>query len=55
MATKKSGRGGKESITPPSKKSTSDGSKKLRQGSSAGGRAMADEAVAKEQGVRRKP
>jgi hypothetical protein len=55
MATKKGGSGGKESVTPPSNRATSDGSKKLRQGSSAGGRVMADESVAKKQGVRRKP
>ena len=45
----------KERIIPPSKKDLSAASKELRRGSGPGGRVMADQAVAKKQGVKRPP
>ena len=45
----------KEKIKPPTKKELSDGSKLLRKGHSAGGRVMADESVAKREGVKPSP
>jgi len=42
----------KERIKPPTKKELASASKLLRHGSSAGGRVLADESVAKRQGVR---
>lgn len=47
-------RTGKERIIPPSKRETHAGSRSLRQGSPAGGRVLADQSVAKRQGVKRK-
>jgi hypothetical protein len=46
-----SGRGGKETITPPTKRETSAASRDLRRGDSSGGRTMADASVARRQGV----
>lgn len=43
----------KERITPPSKKDLKDASKKLKKGSPAAGRVMAEASVAKKQGVKR--
>jgi hypothetical protein len=43
----------KERITPPSKKDLRAASKELRRGSGPGGRVMADQSVAKRQGVKR--
>jgi hypothetical protein len=45
---------GKERITPPSKKDLKAASKEMRKGSGPGGRVMADQSVAKKQGVKRK-
>jgi len=46
------GRGGnKEVIAPPKKPALRAGSRDLRRGDPAGGRVLADEAVAKRQGV----
>lgn len=41
----------KETIIPPKKPATSEGSKLLKAGSSAGGRVMADKSVAVREGV----
>jgi len=41
----------KETIKPPTRKETTDASKALRNGSSAGGRVMADKSVAVRQGA----
>jgi len=47
-------KGGKERITPPSKKDLTATSKALRRyGSGPSGRVMADQSVAKRQGVKR--
>jgi hypothetical protein len=46
---------GKEVIKPPTRKELTDASKELRKGHPAGGRVMADQSVAKRQGVARKP
>jgi hypothetical protein len=43
----------KETIVPPTKKTLKAASNELRQGSSPGARAMADQSVAKKQGVKR--
>lgn len=48
------GKGGRETIKPPTKKELSDASKELRKGHSSGGRTMADASVAKREGVKRK-
>ncbi|HEV2561101.1 MAG TPA: hypothetical protein VGT78_03080 [Rhizomicrobium sp.] len=48
------GKGGKETIRPPSKKELSDASRQLKKGHSSGGRTMADASVAKREGVKRK-
>jgi hypothetical protein len=45
----------KERIIAPSKKDTTSGSGLLKKGNPAGGRVMADAAVAKKQGVKRPP
>jgi len=44
----------KETITPPSRKALSDGSKQLKKGHSSGGRTLADKSVAKREGAKRK-
>ena len=49
----KSGKGGKETIKPPSKAELKDASKQLKKGHSSAGRTMADAAVAKRQGKKR--
>jgi hypothetical protein len=41
----------KETIRPPTKRELSDGSKQMRGGHSSGARTMADQSVAKRQGV----
>jgi hypothetical protein len=46
---------GKERIIPPSKKTDTQASKALRQGSGVGGRVLADASAAKRQGVKRPP
>ena len=43
----------KERISPPTKRSTTDGSKELKKGHPAGGRVLADKSVAVKQGVAR--
>jgi len=45
----------KEVIKPPTNKELADASKEMRKGHSAGGRVMADQSVAKRQGVAKKP
>jgi hypothetical protein len=45
------GKGAKETIKVPTKRELSNASDLLRQGSSAGGRVMADKSVAERQGV----
>ena len=47
-------KGGKERITPPSKKDLRSASRSLRRGNGPGGRVMADQSVAKKQGASRK-
>jgi hypothetical protein len=44
---------GKEKIIPPSKKTDTQASRELRQGSGPGGRVLSDAAAAKRQGVKR--
>ena len=51
---KSGGKGGKETIKPPSRSELKDASKQLRAGHSSGGRTMADASVAKKEGVKRK-
>ena len=41
----------KETIKPPSKNAVKDASKELKKGHPSGGRTMADQSVAKKQGV----
>jgi hypothetical protein len=43
----------KETIKPPTKRETSDGSRQLRKGHSSGGRTLADQSVAVRQGVKK--
>ena len=50
---KSSGKGGKETITPPKAKLLSRESAKLRQGDPGAARILAEESVAVRQGVRR--
>jgi hypothetical protein len=52
MATKGKGSGGKERITPPTKRELGDASRQMRGGHSSGGRTMADASVAKREGVK---
>lgn len=51
---KSSGRGGRETIKPPTKRELSDASKELRRGHPSGGRVMADKSVAVREGASRK-
>jgi hypothetical protein len=44
----------KETIVPPAKKALRDASKQLKKGHSSGGRTLADQSVAKREGVIRK-
>ena len=44
----------KERVIPPSKRELKDASRQLKKRHPSGGRTMADESVAKRQGVRRK-
>jgi hypothetical protein len=43
----------KERISPPTKRELRDASKELRRGHSSAGRVLAEQSVAKRQGVRR--
>jgi len=44
----------KETIAPPTKRALKDAGKELKKGHPAGGRTLADGAVAKEEGAKRK-